>query len=103
VSDCWLATHGVMENGEMGPCDGAPRRVHLIPKRLIKRKDPAKMWDRRAWVWACGGPRGNAGHHGMLDHSRTLRIPRAALPPQVEELADELGLSWWLYREYGAP
>lgn len=102
MSDCWLATHGVMERGQMGPCDGQLFRVHLLPKALIKRTDPAKKWDRRGWVWACGGINGNAGHHGMLDHSRTLRVARAVLPPEVEELADELGLSWWLEREYGA-
>jgi hypothetical protein len=100
---CWLATHGVMEKGRpMAPCVGQLRRVHLIPKQLIKRRDPAKAWDERGWVWACGGAgMGNAGHHGMLDHSRTLRIPRAAIPSATQELADELGLGWWLDREYG--
>lgn len=57
--------------------------------------------DERSWVPCCGGPQGNAGHHGMLDQSRRLRIPRAALPAAVEEFAAELGLGWWLDREYG--
>jgi hypothetical protein len=100
---CWLAEHGVMEKGRaMAPCDGRMVRVHLIPRRLIKRINAAKQWDIRAWVLACGGIMGNAGHHGMLDHSRTLRIPRAAIPPATQQLADELGLGWWLDQEYGA-
>jgi hypothetical protein len=37
----------------------------------------------------------------MLDTSRKLRIARAELPPAVEEFAAELGLVWWLDREYG--
>jgi hypothetical protein len=99
---CWLATHGVMEKGRpMAPCCGQLRRVHLIPKQLIKKRDPAKAWDERGWVWGCGGPMGNAGHHGMLDHSRTLRVARAELPAELVDFAHELGLDWWLDREYG--
>ena len=59
------------------------------------------MWDDRAWVWGCGGPMGDGGHHGMLDKSRTLHLPREFIPPELEELALELGLMWWLDREYG--
>jgi hypothetical protein len=60
-----------------------------------------RVWDRGAWVWACGGLGfGNGGHHGMLDHSRTLRVPLEALPSATIELAVELGLDWWLDREY---
>ena len=43
---------------------------------------------------------GNAGHHGMLDASRTLRVPRDRIPAGTEHLAAELGLTWWLDREY---
>ena len=57
--------------------------------------------DERSWVPCCGGPMGPGGHHGKLDQSRTLRIPRADLPSDVEEFAAELGLTWWLDREYG--
>lgn len=84
----------------MPACDGRLVRAHLIPKRLIKRSGGA-VWDRRAWVWACGGPMGNGGHHGMLDASRTLRLPRGAIPAGTEELAIELGLEWFLDKEYG--
>jgi hypothetical protein len=57
--------------------------------------------DPRCWVPCCGGPMGLSGHHGMLDQSRTLRIPRERLPQAVEDFAAELNLSWWLEREYG--
>lgn len=94
---CWLA-----ELPDAGPCDGRLRKCHLIPKQTIKREvGKAAMWDDRAWVWGCGGPTGIGGHHGMLDYSRTLRVPRAALPVAVEAFAAEVGLTWWLDREYG--
>lgn len=102
---CFLATFGVHETGTMPPCDGRLVRVHLIPRQLLKREFPAK-WRRYAenratWVLGCGGIPGNCGHHGMLDTERTLRIPRAAIPPNIEAFAKELGLTWWLDREYG--
>lgn len=98
------------------PCEGRLVRVHLIPKQLLKRtwrslerQDyplpfdslTALLADERAWVDGCGGIVGIGGHHGMLDHSRTLRIPRSAIPDGTVELAEELGLGWWLDREYG--
>lgn len=98
---CWLATFGVGENGDPLPaCDGDLVRCHLIPKQVIRREG-GSVWDSRSWVWGCGGLQGNSGHHGMLDVSRTLRLPRGALPGAVEELAEELGLVWWLTRTYG--
>lgn len=59
--------------------------------------------DARSWVWGCGGPTGIGGHHGRLDSRGCdpLRIPRYRLPPGLEEFAEELGLGWWLDREYG--
>lgn len=110
------------------PCDGRLVKAHLIPQNRIAQEFPHGVvivdgrrerahpienpeWERvslqalqaddRSWVWACGGPMGNAGHHGMLDASRTLRIPRDRLPAGLEEFAEELGLAWWLEREYG--
>jgi hypothetical protein len=98
---CWLGTFGVMEHGDPIPaCAGRLVRCHLIPKQLL-RTAGGKVWDDRAWVWGCGGLQGDGGHHGQLDKSRTLRLPRSAMPPAVEELAYELGLTWWLEREYG--
>lgn len=92
---CWLAQFSEK------PCDGRLRRCHLIPKQVIKREAQLSVWDARSWVWGCGGPTGVGGHHGMLDSSRTLRIPRDRLPAGLEEFAAELGLSWWLDRTYG--
>lgn len=64
------------------------------------RSCSALLMDPRSWVWCCGGPTGAQGHHGMLDYSRTIRIPRDRLPAGVEEFAAELGLLWWVDRTY---
>lgn len=112
-----------------GQCDGALIRAHLIPRQLLKREFPhgvvldGDRWrrlernedrydlahrtlrelvdDERSWVPCCGGAMGNAGHHGALDVARTLRVPRGRVPSWVESFAAELGLTWWLDREYG--
>jgi hypothetical protein len=85
----------------MPPCDGPLIRAHLVKQQVLTRGGVLDPWDYRLWVPASGGPQGNGGHHGMLDHSRTLRVPREALPGALEELAVELGFGWWLDREYG--
>lgn len=96
---CWFA-----ELPGAGECDGKLRKCHLIPAQTIKREvGKAHVWDPRVWVWGCGGPMGCSGHHGMLDYSRTLRVPRAMLPPAVEAFAAEFEIDWWLDREYGLP
>lgn len=110
-----------------GVCDGRLVKCHLLPRRLLKlefrygiggsRGVPhflVDVWpagrskslralvaDPRCWVWGCGGIVGSGGHHGQLDHARTLKIPREYLPRGIEEFAHELGLTWWLDREYG--
>jgi hypothetical protein len=96
---CWVQEH----LADPGPCDGHLIRAHLIPRSLMKREGVPRRYqlDPRGYVWVCGGPMGNAGHHGMLDTSRKLRIARWVLPPDVEEMAVEIGLDWWLAREYG--
>lgn len=99
MSSCWLAQFTPT------PCSGHLVRVHLIPRQLLKREldsvtAQAAIDDPRSWVLGCGGPMGNAGHHGQLDVGRTLRIPFHALPDGTVELADQLGLLWWLEREY---
>jgi hypothetical protein len=92
---------GIVELGDpMLQCDGRLVRCHLIPKTVIQDAG-GKVWDPRAWVWGCGGPTGIGGHHGMLDHSKTLRLPRECLPAGLEEFALELGLMWFLDRTYG--
>jgi hypothetical protein len=59
--------------------------------------------DPRAWVWGCGGTMKLEGHHGRFDgrNSPRLLVPRERLPVGTEEMAQELGLSWWLDRRYG--
>jgi hypothetical protein len=97
-----------MEHGDpMPPCQGALIRAHLIPRNLLARELDAfdarqAIADPRSWVWACGGPMGNAGHHGMFDTAKTLTVPRLALPSRTEMLAIELGLTWWLDKTYGS-
>jgi hypothetical protein len=102
---------------DAGPCDGRLVRCHLIPRQQIARAVEGSRCgltptatsaavvranrDPRGWVWGCGGVVGVGGHHGALDSARTLRVPRHRLPAAVEEFAEELGLGWWLDREYG--
>ena len=81
------------------PCNGRLVKVHLIPRHLMLKERLPDSY--RTWVWACGGIMGNAGHHGQLDHSRTLKVPRHMLPAEVEAYAEEHGIGWWLTREYG--
>lgn len=84
------------------PCHGQLVRVHIVPRQLLKReKLDDLIFDSRTWVWGCGGIMGNGGHHGELDHSRRLKIPRSAIPADTEQLMAEVGLGWWLDREYG--
>jgi hypothetical protein len=75
--------------------------VDLIAKLRLEARDDDLIASHGTWVLACGGPQGNGGHHGAFDQARTIRLPRAAVPPLVEGLALELGLDWWLDREYG--
>lgn len=90
-----------MELGDpMPPCDGELVRCHLIPRQLLKREGISPLV-RGSWVWGCGGHTGTGGHHGMLDSSRTLRLPRNTLPVETEELALREGLCWYLERTYG--
>lgn len=116
---CWLARYAPDV-----PCEGRLVRAHLIPRQLLYREVwrqrdrinklleasgrpplPRRrsdfIWDPAVWVWACGGPVGNGGHHGMLDHSRTLRVPLEDLPARTVQAAARMGLWWWLEREYG--
>ncbi len=94
MPDCFLAKFAPET-----PCEGRLVRCHLIAKQTLRKE--ALPGSYRTWVWGCGGIMGNAGHHGMLDHSRTLRVPREALPADVEEFAADHGLGWYLDREYG--
>ena len=99
--ECWLAQFSA------NPCEGGLIRAHLLPKQLIRReirdREEAQMVinDPRSWVPCCGGRSGLAGHHAELDTTMSIVIPRSALPPDLEELAAEVGMMWWVDRHYG--
>lgn len=95
----------------MSGCEGRLIRAHLLPRDLLRRyatrhgftfeQQRRLEWDPRGWVWACGGATGLGGHHHEFDTMRSLRVPRSKLPASTLELARELGLLWWVDREYG--
>jgi hypothetical protein len=92
-----------MERGDpMPPCDGRLIRAHLIPKQTLRCAGLTVrgQWSEVYWVWACGGVMGQAGHHGMFDSARTLRVSREALPTSTVIAARILGLEWWIERTY---
>jgi hypothetical protein len=96
VVNCWLAQF------TESPCAGGLVRCHLVPRQFLEREGHADLIDDpRTWVPGCGGPTGIGGHHGELDSSRRLRIPLFALPTATLLLMEEIGLEWWLEREYG--
>jgi hypothetical protein len=93
--NCWLKQFADT------PCDGQLVRCHLIPRQLLTREGHSDLiTDRRTWVPGCGGPTGIGGHHGELDTSRKLRIPLWRIPTETLLLLEEIGLGWWLEREY---
>lgn len=96
-SGCWLAQFSPGTE-----CAGRLIRAHLISRQQLRKIGRADLiHDPATWVWACGGATGIGGHHGMLDYARTLRVPRDRIPTDTEALAAQLGLTWWLDREYG--
>lgn len=79
-------------------CDGRMERAHLIREQTIRKhvsRSKLILWAPAVWRPACHR------HHGLLDQSKTLRIPRSAIPAETEAWADDNGLTWWLDREYG--
>jgi hypothetical protein len=94
----------------MPRCDGELVRCHLIPKSRLRQElrswvsaDTVDklIWDDATWVWACGGPQGCTGHHGMFDIERTIRVPRVQIPRSTERFAVAWHLEWLLTRLYG--
>jgi hypothetical protein len=78
-------------------CDGRTDRVHLIPQQLLRREGHFdEIWNEALWVPGC------RKHHGLMDVSRRLRIPRCAIPLRTSIWAERHGLDWYLDREYGA-
>lgn len=115
---CWFADN----IPGLGPCDGRLVRAHLIPAQRIRRNETTRrssefgqrwpvtrgerteldllVWDARAWVPACGGVSGLAGHHGRFDN-RQFYVPRVLVPEQTEQFAAEHGLTWSLDASFG--
>jgi hypothetical protein len=102
---CWLAQFSDT------PCEGRLVRCHVVPRQHLVREWrtirphwdgslPDLIADRRTWVPGCGGLTGVGGHHGELDFSRKLRIPLHRLPPESLMLLEQIGLDWFLEREY---
>jgi hypothetical protein len=103
VPICFFAVFGYMVDGsKVPPCDGPLVKCHLISQNVLRQNNLKHLkWAQPVWVWGCGGDTGVDGHHGMLDHARTLKIPRAAIPEATEWFAQQHHLVWWLEREYG--
>lgn len=115
-ASCWFA-----ELPNAGPCDGKLVKCHLVTKQTLRKdvwanrtrealvasgvplpKTRQQLFnDPRAWVYGCGGPIGQGGHHGQYKPDGPRPIARHLLPPEVEEFARELRIVWWLDRTYG--
>lgn len=70
--ECWLKRFAPDV-----PCDGRMQWAHLIREQTIRKRvsrAKAVLWDQRVLQPAC------YRHHTMLDSSKTLRVPRSALP-----------------------
>lgn len=79
-------------------CAGRMERAHLIREQTIRRevsRSKLILWAPAVWRPACHR------HHGELDQTKTLRIPRSAIPAETEQWAADHGLDWWLDRTYG--
>lgn len=84
------------------PCSGRLVRCHLLRRQTLARRGLSRLIPRReTWVWGCGGLTGSQAHHGELDQSKTLRVPRDRIPEATERLAEEFDLVWWLDKTYG--
>lgn len=95
----WFPKGAVRIDGRWQPTVEAA----FIPESPRERRTLRELQDDpRAWVPGCGGPTGIGGHHGLVDQTaiRPLSIARAQLPPEVEDYAAELGVTWWLERTY---
>jgi hypothetical protein len=93
MPECWLAQFMPSVS-----CDGRMERAHLIREQTIRRevsRSKLILWAPAVWRPACHR------HHGELDQTKALRIPRGAIPVETEQWAAGHGLAWWLDREYG--
>lgn len=85
-----------------GSCSGRLVRAHLCKQQVLEREGhPGAVQDPRSWIPVCGGiGYGNAGHHGQMDHSRSLRIGIEQLPTGFLELMAELGMTWYVVKHF---
>jgi len=88
---------------DTGPCNGQLVRAHLVKQQVLTREghDEARF-DPRSWIPVCGGPQGNAGHHGKLDGGQ-IRMGIERLPDGFLELMAELSMTWYVVKHYGTP
>ena len=87
-----------------GPCEGRLTRAHLVKRQVLEREGHGRrIHDPRSWIWVCGGITGCSGHHGAMDHARTLRIPRNMLPAGFVAMMEEIGMDWYLAKHYSEP
>lgn len=125
---CWVRATLAAREVPLPPglldCAGQLDGHHLLPKRVLKRErgsggvrlaattralytgTPSReveyeavtigalLNDGRDGVPAC------RRHHDLVERA-LVRIRRAELPRQVEEFAAEIGLGWYLEREFG--
>lgn len=103
--ECWVAG---LPGQSAAACSGPLDAMHLIGKSRIRDERSARRlefkvgpelpadveWDPRLGKIGC------RFHHQRLD-GRALHLPRAWLPPAVEEWADEYGMTWSLARDFG--
>jgi hypothetical protein len=87
---------------DVGPCEGRIVKAHLVKRQVLLREGhPEAIEDPRSWIPVCGGwGYGNAGHHGQMDHSRTLHLQFSNLPFGFIELMDGIGMSWYVDKHY---
>jgi len=93
IPACWLAQFAPGVS-----CSGRMERAHLIREQVIRRevsRSKLILWAPAVWRPAC------KRHHLALDQTKTLRIPRSAIPAETELWAATNGLTYWLDKTYG--
>lgn len=73
----------------MGPLQGA----HVIPQQTLRRNAPHLRWDTRLGIGLC-----REAHRRHDEHR--VRVPRDLLPAGCVDLAESVGLGWYLDKHY---
>lgn len=79
------------ERDALGSAPNAPARVEMMTLEALQA-------DSRLWVWGCGGPMGQGGHHGEFDGYK-LKVPFEKLRPETITFVEELRLMAHLERD----